>query len=89
MNYSDFWADPGKQRKPKAWADYDADRLEQAVYDFTKEMMSGFIKEGAVPDMVQVGNELSNGFRVIGNGTFSHSAGLVAMPFLFSGASFS
>lgn len=31
------------------------------MYDFTKEMMSGFIKEGAVPDMVQVGNELSNG----------------------------
>ena len=48
FHYSDFWADPGKQRKPKAWADYDADRLEQAVYDFTKEMMSGFIKEGAV-----------------------------------------
>lgn len=61
FHYSDFWADPGKQRKPKVWADYNADQLEQAVYDFTKEMMNGFVGEGAAPDMVQVGNELSNG----------------------------
>ena len=61
FHYSDFWADPGKQRKPKAWEGYNTDQLEQAVYDFTKEMMTNFINEGAVPDMVQVGNELSNG----------------------------
>jgi arabinogalactan endo-1,4-beta-galactosidase len=61
FHYSDFWADPGKQRKPKAWADYNCDQLEQAVYDFTKEMMENFVKEGVTPDMVQVGNELSNG----------------------------
>lgn len=61
FHYSDFWADPGKQRKPKAWADYNVDQLEQAVYDLTREMLDGFIKEGAAPDMVQVGNELSNG----------------------------
>ncbi|MDE6220739.1 MAG: glycosyl hydrolase 53 family protein [Lachnospiraceae bacterium] len=62
FHYSDFWADPGKQRKPKAWADYNVDQLERAVYDFTKEMMTGFVKEGVAPDMVQVGNELSKGF---------------------------
>lgn len=61
FHYSDFWADPGKQRKPKAWADYGADELEKAVYEFTKEKMNGFINEGAVPDMVQVGNEVTNG----------------------------
>lgn len=61
FHYSDFWADPGKQRKPKAWEGFDVQQLEQAVYDFTKEMMTGFIKEGAAPDMVQVGNELTNG----------------------------
>lgn len=37
FHYSDFWADPGKQRKPKAWANFNADQLEQAVYDFTKK----------------------------------------------------
>lgn len=61
FHYSDFWADPGKQRKPKAWVDFGVQQLEQAVYDFTKEMMAGFIKEDAAPDMVQVGNELTNG----------------------------
>ena len=33
FHYSDFWADPGKQIKPKAWKDFDADQLEQAVYE--------------------------------------------------------
>ena len=61
FHYSDFWADPGKQRKPKAWEGYSVDELEQAVYDFTKENMNKFIAEGITPDMVQVGNELSNG----------------------------
>ena len=31
FHYSDFWADPGKQIKPKAWADYGVKELEQAV----------------------------------------------------------
>ena len=61
FHYSDFWADPGKQRKPKAWVGYNVEQLEQAVYDFTKENMLKFIAEGVRPDMVQVGNELSNG----------------------------
>ena len=61
FHYSDFWADPGKQRKPKAWEGMNADELEKAVYEFTREKMLDFIKEGATPDMVQVGNELSNG----------------------------
>jgi len=61
FHYSDFWADPGKQRKPKAWENYNVNQLEQAVYDFTKERMAGFVKEGVAPDMVQVGNELTNG----------------------------
>lgn len=61
FHYSDFWADPGKQRKPKAWANYNVDQLTQAVYDFTKEQMKKFVAEGVTPEMVQVGNELSNG----------------------------
>lgn len=60
-HYSDCWADPGKQRKPKAWRGYSVEELEQAVYDFTKETLQTFVKEGVAPDMVQVGNELSNG----------------------------
>lgn len=60
-HYSDFWADPGKQTIPKAWRGLDADGLEQAVYDFTKQTMEDFHARGAAPTMVAVGNELSNG----------------------------
>lgn len=61
FHYSDFWADPGKQFKPKAWASYSVEELEKAVYDFTAETMEVFEKEGVNITMVQVGNELSNG----------------------------
>lgn len=61
FHYSDFWADPGKQFKPKAWESYSLEELEQAVYDYTLETMELFLKEGVKVTMVQVGNELSNG----------------------------
>lgn len=61
FHYSDFWADPGKQIKPKAWADYGVKELEQAVYGYTLESMRTFLDAGVNITMVQVGNELSNG----------------------------
>ncbi|MCI7131098.1 MAG: glycosyl hydrolase 53 family protein [Lachnospiraceae bacterium] len=61
FHYSDFWADPGKQIKPKAWEGMSVEELTQAVYDFTFDTMELFKKEGVNITMVQVGNELSNG----------------------------
>lgn len=61
LHYSDFWADPGKQIKPKTWKNFSVEELEQAVFDFTKESMEKLHGAGARPTMVQVGNELSNG----------------------------
>lgn len=61
FHYSDFWADPGKQFKPKAWEGMSTQELTEAVYDFTYETMELFKKEGVNVTMVQVGNELSNG----------------------------
>ena len=61
LHYSDFWADPGKQVKPKAWADFTGKRLEYAVQDFTVAVLRNMRVEGVLPDMVQVGNEISNG----------------------------
>lgn len=60
-HYSDFWADPGKQFIPKAWKGYSVDELERAVYDYTRETLLVLKGEGLSPDMVQVGNELTNG----------------------------
>lgn len=61
LHYSDFWADPGKQFKPKAWENYNVSQLEAAVFTYTQETLELLKKEGLLPDMVQVGNELSNG----------------------------
>ncbi|MCD8105095.1 MAG: glycosyl hydrolase 53 family protein [Lachnospiraceae bacterium] len=62
FHYSDFWADPGKQWVPKAWRGMNALELEQAIYDYTTEVLDRCGKEDVVPQMVAVGNELSNGF---------------------------
>ena len=61
FHYSDFWADPGKQIKPKAWKDFGMEELEKAVYNFTKESLEKILDEGVNVTMIQVGNELSNG----------------------------
>lgn len=61
LHYSDFWADPGKQRIPKEWRNLDAVGLEQAVYDFTRQTLLTLKEKEAFPTMIQVGNELSNG----------------------------
>jgi arabinogalactan endo-1,4-beta-galactosidase len=61
FHYSDFWADPAKQFPPKAWAEYGIDDLETAVYEFTRECLTTAKAEGVAPDMIQVGNEITNG----------------------------
>ena len=61
FHYSDFWADPGKQRVPKAWRGMDLTQLETAVYEYTRETLETMKREAAFPTLVQVGNELSKG----------------------------
>lgn len=61
FHYSDFWADPGNQRKPAAWADLTGVALERAVYDYTKTVLERLGAEGCLPDMVQIGNEIRSG----------------------------
>ena len=61
LHYSDFWADPGKQFIPKAWEGYTLDRLVEAVYSFTKHCLEVAKREGVAPEIIQVGNEITNG----------------------------
>lgn len=61
LHYSDFWADPGKQRVPKAWRGMDVGQLEEAVYEYTRDTLLAMREAGAYPTLVQVGNELTNG----------------------------
>lgn len=39
FHYSDFWTDPGKQIKPKAWKEYGEAELEAALYEYTKDTL--------------------------------------------------
>ena len=61
LHYSDFWTDPGKQIKPKAWKDLPFDSLVEQVTDYTDEVMKAHREAGVMPDMVQIGNELNSG----------------------------
>lgn len=61
FHYSDFWADPGKQKAPKAWAGYTLEQKEEALYDFTYDSLKRMIEAGVDVGMVQVGNETNNG----------------------------
>jgi arabinogalactan endo-1,4-beta-galactosidase len=60
-HYSDTWADPAKQFIPKAWEGKSHEELIHAVYEYTRDTIMAFRDANAMPDMVQIGNEISNG----------------------------
>lgn len=62
FHYSDTWADPGSQTKPSAWRSLSFQQLRESVYVFTKNTVSTLIQNNATPDIIQVGNEINNGF---------------------------
>lgn len=61
FHYSDFWADPGKQQAPKAWAALTVPQKAEALHDFTVDALERFAAAGVDVRMVQVGNETNNG----------------------------
>lgn len=71
IHYSDFWADPEVQLVPKAWQQdvNNQDKMRSHVYNYTKEVIKKFQSVGANIGMVQVGNEISQGFLGITEGT--------------------
>ena len=61
FHYSDFWADPAKQPLPKAWKNLSTDDLSNEIGLYTSKVLSDLKKAGANVQMVQVGNEVTNG----------------------------
>lgn len=57
FHYSDDWADGGKQLTPKAWEGLSAEAQAQALHDYTRDILTRLDRDGAMPEMVQVGNE--------------------------------
>ena len=61
FHYSDTWADPGKQAKPKAWEGHDFPTLLNDLYNYTFDVMTALKTAGISPEWVQVGNEIPGG----------------------------
>lgn len=59
---SDLWTDPGKQQAPKAWKGYTVEQKAQALTEFITDSLNTIDLSKDVVDMVQVGNETTNGF---------------------------
>lgn len=65
FHYSDFWADPAQQILPKAWKGKNDKELQQAVYQYTTDVIKTFKDNNIDIGMVQVGNEITYGFMGI------------------------
>jgi len=61
FHYADDWADPAHQPTPRAWQKLDHAALVQAVFAFTRDSIRAFRDAGVMPDMVQIGNEVTSG----------------------------
>ena len=61
IHFSDWWADPGNQTKPAAWANYTIPQLESALYNHTTDILNALNAKGITPKWVQIGNETSDG----------------------------
>jgi arabinogalactan endo-1,4-beta-galactosidase len=61
FHYSDTWADPHKQEIPAAWMGLGFNELKDSVYQYTYQVLTSLDKDGLMPEMVQIGNEINPG----------------------------
>ncbi len=61
FHYSDYWADPQQQNKPLAWAKLEYVGLRDSVSHYTTAVLRAMQRQGTLPDMVQIGNEINHG----------------------------
>ena len=62
FHYANSWADPGKQPTPVAWTNLTHEARTKKVFEHTRDTIAAFRDAGILPDMVQVGNEVTSGF---------------------------
>lgn len=65
FHYSDTWADPSKQVIPESWRHLQSiDALAAQVHAYTTDVLEALRSADALPDMVQVGNEITPGMLI-------------------------
>jgi arabinogalactan endo-1,4-beta-galactosidase len=62
LHYSDTWADPGHQVKPKAWEKLSSEQLITKVKSYTTSVLDAFASQNLEVQMVSIGNEVRAGF---------------------------
>jgi arabinogalactan endo-1,4-beta-galactosidase len=61
LHYASTWADPAMQPTPAAWTNLTTAARTQMVFAYTRDTLAAFRAAGVLPDMVQVGNEITGG----------------------------
>lgn len=61
FHYSDTWADPGHQAIPDAWTNLSFTQLVAEMRTYNSNTIATFAAAGAMPDFVQIGNEITSG----------------------------
>jgi arabinogalactan endo-1,4-beta-galactosidase len=94
FHYSDTWADPSHQSKPhnlngdmpsSDWTGMDLPTLETTVHNYTRDTLQSFQTAGVMPDIVQLGNETTDGMLWQTGATGAAAAG---GRILFTGVSY-
>ena len=62
LHYSDFWTDPSKFIAPKDWTKLNPNEVSDRIYGWTKTVLNAFAKDKINVGMIQIGNEINNGF---------------------------
>lgn len=78
LHLSDYWADPGKQFTPGAWANQDVTTLAATVEGYVRFVVGALRSQGTPPFIVAVGNEVSNGM-LWPTGALSNAAHFTAL----------
>ncbi len=61
LHYANSWADPGKQPTPGDWIALSHQERVKKVFAYSRDTIAAFRDAGVIPDMVQVGNEITVG----------------------------
>lgn len=65
LHYSDTWCDPGNQIIPEAWRNAaNIGELAAQVKAYTRDIVSKLSDAGALPEIVQIGNETTPGMLI-------------------------
>ncbi|NJB87254.1 arabinogalactan endo-1,4-beta-galactosidase [Lewinella marina] len=62
LHYGDYFVDPGKQQRPRAWDGLSGQLLIDSIYAYTYRTLERFHAQGTAPAILAVGNETNNGF---------------------------